>query len=495
MGYIDVNSISYSLSDSTRIFSELSFGLDKEKTGLIGANGVGKTTLLKILVKELNPSQGYLKVGENIAYLPQDFRLDSDKTIGEFLAEPDFKILKYFHLSDIDLNRELLQLSGGEKMKIALAKIMSFDPEFLILDEPTSNLDEESRQIVLKMIKDWKKGLLVVSHDRELLNLMERIFELTAKGLKIYGGNYDDYIKQKEMEEEAVKRRFVSAKQNFAKVEKQAKETKEKQQKKANKGKKDRQKIGMPKSVLNLMRDTAQSTASRLINSHEKVVASAKEKVESIKKQILPENEIVIKLPKTEVPTGKMVIKITNMAFSYSQKNIFQNFNLVVYGPERLVVKGKNGSGKTTLAKLLTGELQPGGGEIKIGVENIAYLDQNTNILDEEKTLLENMSSFAKVTENNAKEILAKFLFRGIDVYKKTKVLSGGEKMRMALACVLSKTKPPQLLILDEPTNNLDIDSIQKLESALNNYQGALLVISHDKRFIENIDVKREVKI
>lgn len=495
MGYIDVNNLSYSLDDSTRIFSELSFSLDKERTGLVGENGVGKTTLLKILVKEISLSNGSLKIGENIAYLPQDFSLNTNKTVNEFLDEPDFKILKKFQLEDVDFNRNISELSGGEKMKIALVKILSSNPEFIILDEPTNNLDAESKEVIYQMIKDWKKGLLIVSHDRELLNLMDRIMELTPQGLKIYGGNFESYQYQKEVEKEALKRQFVSAKQKKEKAEKQAKKTEEKQQKRMKKGITDRQKIGMPKSMLNLMKDTAQATASRLTKTHQKTVASIAKKVEEIKKQISPENEIVIKLPKTYVPKNKMVIKAIGIDFAYGEKKILNDFNLEIYGPERLCLSGKNGSGKTTLAKLLIGQLVPQKGEIKIGVENVVYLDQDTTVLKGEETLLTNMVRLSGLTEGISKEMLVRFLFRGIDVNKKIEILSGGERIRAALACLLSGNKPPQLLILDEPTNNLDMEGIEKLESALNNYEGVLLVISHDKKFLENIGITKEIKL
>lgn len=495
MNYIIANNLTYQTESEKPIISGLSFSLGKEKTGLIGNNGIGKTTLLKIIINEIKPQTGSMQTNCSIAYLPQNQQTDDNKTIAEILPNANIKILKYLNINHLDFERPLASLSGGEKTKIALAKILSNEPDFIIMDEPTNNLDGDSRAVVYKLVKEWKGGLLVVSHDRELLNLVDQIFELTEKGIKTYGGNYNDYEKQKTTEDSANKRQLGSAQQAYKKTKTVAQKTKEKQQKRTDRGIKNKDKIGVSKTMLDKMRDTSEATSARLIHTHEKNIAEAQNLIEKIKERINPENEINIKLPKTKIPSGKMVIKITNLNFSYNSKKIFGDFNLSVYGPERLAISGNNGTGKTTLAHLLTNKLDPQSGEIKIGVEQVAYLDQNIKILNPEESLLKNMELLAQLDKDRSQEVLAHFLFRGLDINKKAKVLSGGEKIRAALACLLSNPNPPQLLILDEPTNNLDINSIEKLESALNNYQGALIIISHDQKFLENIGITKTINL
>jgi len=230
MPSIIANNLSYKTNNDDQIFFDLSFSLDKEKTGLIGNNGIGKTTLLKIIMEEIKPTEGIISTNCNIGYLPQDPQINNNQTLAEFLSDINIKILKYLKIEYLDFERPLESLSGGEKTKIILAKILSAKPDYLIMDEPTNNLDEQSRQIIYQLIKEWKNGLLIISHDRKILELVDQIFEMTKKGIKIYGGNYDDYEIQKNKESEAIQRQLRSAKQSYQKTKIAAQKTKEKQQ-------------------------------------------------------------------------------------------------------------------------------------------------------------------------------------------------------------------------------------------------------------------------
>ena len=269
----------------------------------------------------------------------------------------------------------------------------------------------------------------------------------------------------------------------------------EQQQKRAESGKKRRDKLGMGKTELDLMKDSSETTTSRLSKSHDKIINEAKEKLELAKDKIAPENLIVADLSGTNVPEGKLIIGMKDTSFSYGDKKIFENFNLSIYGPKRLAIEGVNGSGKTTLIKLMLQILKPDSGEVQIGVKRFAYLDQNFTILDKEKDILENIKQISKINESLARDWLAKFMFKSDNIFKKVKVLSGGERMRAALACILAGEEPPQLLILDEPTNNLDLNSIEQIESVLLNFEGALIVVSHDKKFLENIGVDENLML
>ena len=503
--FIIADNISYEPRAGFPIFKNLSLSLYNEKSGLVGKNGSGKTTLLKLLVQELEPTEGRIYRRGTISYLPQDYQLDLSQTVSEALElekSSDYgikdKANKHFenlNFKDVDFSRKLETLSGGERMKVIIVKLLISNADFLILDEPTNNLDRSSREAVYELIKGWNNGLLVVSHDRELLNLLDQIFELTEKGLNLYGGNYDSYKAQKELEMSAIKRDLITAREDLKKTKKQAQRTKEKQEKRSAAGKKYRETGSQSKIILNTMRQWAEKTSSRLKKLHKERMEEAENKFREVKEKISPENKINVDLSATSVPRGKLVVNMENVHFSYPDRMLFNNFNLTIHGPERIVIKGPNGSGKTTLVKLIFGELKPSAGEIYVGVERRAYLDQSTAILEGQKTLIENVKAISKLEDAEARVWLARFLFRGGTAFKKAEMLSGGERMRAALACILAGNEPPQFMVLDEPTNNLDLDSIERIESALLNFKGTLIVISHDNKFLDNIGVNREINL
>lgn len=289
---------------------------------------------------------------------------------------------------------------------------------------------------------------------------------------------------------------MTSAEQELKKTKKQAQRTKEKQQKRSSQGKKLRDKVGMPKIILGKMKETSETTSSRLQKLHEKRIEGAVSNLEEARARISPENQINVDLSGTKVPTGKLIVEAKDLNFSYqSDKPLFQNFTISLHGPIRLALNGPNGSGKTTLIKIFLKELPPLNGEVSLGIEKFAYLDQGVAILQKDKTLVDNLKGISGLDDNLARKWLARFLFRNEDVFKKVDMLSGGERMCAALACILAGDKPPQLLILDEPTNNLDLDSIEQIESALLNFQGALIVISHDRNFLKNIGTREEINL
>jgi len=524
---IVANDISFEIRNGVSIFKNLSVSLNAEKTGLVGKNGSGKTTLLRLLVGELEPSSGKIQKAGIVAYLPQDYQLNLQQTISDALGVKEklealdkiksgsknseilelvgndwdvqsriSEIFERLKIGGLNLNRSLNSLSGGERTKVIIAKLLISEPEFIILDEPTNNLDRESREFIYELIKNWQRGLLVVSHDRNLLNLLDQILELSNGKLKIYGGNYGNYKEQKELEEQATKRQLAGAEQELKKTKRQAQRTKEKQQKRLSQGKKLRGKIGMPKIILGKMKETNETTSSRLQKLHEKRIEGAISNLEEAKAKISPENQINVDLSGTKVSTGKLIVETKNLNFSYDDgKPLFKDSTISLHGPIRLALNGPNGSGKTTLIKLFLKELEPLSGEVALGVDKFAYLDQGVVVLQKDKTLIDNLKHISNLDDNIARKWLARFLFRNEDVFKKVDMLSGGERMRAALACILAGDKPPQLLILDEPTNNLDLDSIEQIESALLNFQGALMVISHDKSFLRNIGIREEITL
>lgn len=511
------------------IVQNLSSSFSDEKTGLVGKNGVGKTTLLRLLVGELEPTSGSIETSGKVAYLPQDPAFALDKTIAEALGideklsaiqkvkngdktpenpkiidndwdikDRSLETLAELGFKNVDLDRQLSTLSGGERMKVILASRLVDQPDFLILDEPTNNLDYQSREVIYDLARNWAGGMLVVSHNRELLNLMERILELSVHGLQEYGGNFEFYEKQRGIEAAAAQDQLHHAKKQLRKTKQQAQEVKQRQAKRSSHGKKSIKDRGIPRIIAGAMERKAEKTSAKLKGMHEEKIHNAKENLQEAKAKIRSENEINIDLSATGVPNGKLVVELKNVAFTYPQTAdpVLEDFDLAVFGSERLSIAGPNGSGKTTLVKLTLGKLEPTGGEIIRGVEYVAYLDQHTQVLDRGLTLLENLQEeLPNYSETSLRKWLGRFLFRDEDVFKQVESLSGGEKMRAALAMVLAGAHPPQLLVLDEPTNNLDLNSIEQIESALMNYKGTLVVISHDQQFLKNIGIERKIQL
>jgi ATPase subunit of ABC transporter with duplicated ATPase domains len=519
--------LSYTIGTRT-LFHDITISFGNEKTGLIGDNGTGKTTLLRLLLGQLNPDNGGVYTHGNVGYLPQDFVVHVQDTIAQVLnverkiqalhaieagtgtahdqeiIGDDWDIIERTHalfsqlgLAHLALTRKLETLSGGEITRVFLASVLLKKPDFLILDEPTNNLDKPSRQALYETLRSFNGGLLVVSHDRKLLQLMDRIVELSSLGLKIYGGNYAAYVAQKQLEQEAKERQLVDAQKALKKTKKIIQKTKERHEKQASKAKKERRFGGQPKILLNAARERSEKTKSKLEERTDKLLKRVHEQLGKAKVQLERKELLDFALKATRVHSTKKVLEISDLTFAYpSSAPIIHDFNLVMVGPKRLAIIGQNGSGKTTLLKLIANQLQPTAGTIFLGVQPVVYLDQHLNILDFHKTVLENFKRLnpdEKETECRAR--LAIFLFSADDALKKVENLSGGEKMRAALACMLMGQQAPQFIVLDEPTNNMDLASIASIENALNYYRGALIVVSHDETFLHNIGVEEKIEL
>lgn len=526
--FINIYNVSYSFSNGTVLFRNLFLSFGLQKIGIIGNNGIGKTILLQLIAGVLRPVEGAIQMRGNISYCPQNMSLHNDKTIAEVLGiyeklqalrrittgsidEKDYEILDedweierktmnqliMFRLEKISLDRTLKEISGGERSRLWIAKSLSMKPDFLILDEPTNNLDLESRAMLYNMIRKWERGLIVVSHDRNLLGLMDKVVELSNLGAKVYGGNYNYYEREKKVEKEAAQRNLNEARKQINKTKFSIQKTREKHEQKQASGRALRRSGSQAKLILNSMRERSQKTQNlfslrdnRMLNQDQKRLKKATEKIED-------NSEIFIDIPNTSVPYGKIVVKLEKVIFSYFKGNkpMIYNFNLNIQGQERIALTGANGSGKTTLVKLIQQEIKPIKGSVYVGVSSIAYLDQYVHGLDEKISVLENCQQYNPVlSETKLRLYLAQFLFKNTDALKLVGNLSGGERLRALLACVFISHNPPQLIILDEPTNHLDLKSIRSLESALNCYKGAMIVISHDKKFLENIKVTKSIQ-
>ncbi len=533
--HIKLNNILYTHADKEKLFSKLSFAIPDNKSALTGDNGTGKTTLLRIIAGEIQPDEGTVVREGSLSYFPQDFSVYNDNTVAEVLSvkekllslekilsgnstEADYEILNdewdlkeriteiFFEakLEGINLDRKFDTLSGGEKSRLLFASLLLNKPDFALLDEPTNHLDSESRNILYSLIRKYKSGLLIVSHDRELLNLMEEIIELSSKGIKTYGGNFEFYKEQKRIETEAAQNFYDALNRQYTKSVKEKYAALEKQAKRSVTGKKKLESGSIPRIAKKKLQDNSMKTITRLKNSHSQKADGIKSKLTEAKENLENANSIIIDTASSHIPIKKKILDVTDLNFKFPVVENYlwkENINFGISGNERWSISGINGSGKSVLLKLITGELIPSEGKINLHSSNFAFLDQNVSILERELTVYENLKKYSdknsktKIPEHELRIKLARFLFRGEDAFKKAKYLSGGEKMRAGIACILASGNVPELLILDEPSNNLDLKSLEELTSAINQYNGALLIVTHDKQFLDDLKIEKELII
>ena len=439
---ITLANLGWSTPDGRAVLSGLDLHFQRERTGLVGRNGVGKSTLLRLLTGELSPTTGSISANGGIAMLRQTVQVAAGESIADlFGARGALALLRRAEageasveeIGDADWTLEaridaalaavglplpadtpLAALSGGQRTRAALAGAMFAAPDFLLLDEPTNNLDREGRRAVRDLLAGWRGGAIVVSHDRELLEEMDAIVELTPLGATRYGGGWSAYRARKDIEQAAIE-------------------------------------VVDPLSV---------------------------------------------GLPSTGLPASRTVLELDRVSAGYvPNRPVIKDLSLTLAGPERVAITGPNGSGKSTLLALIAGTLVPWSGTVRVGVP-FALFDQRVTLLDPARSIADNfLARNPGTTNNQCRAALARFRFRADAADRIAGTLSGGQMLRAGLACVLGAPQPPQLLILDEPGNHLDVESLNAVETGLAAYDGALLVVSHDSAFLDAIGVDRAIEL
>ncbi|MCG5217674.1 ribosomal protection-like ABC-F family protein [Streptosporangium sp. KLBMP 9127] len=523
--FIICSTLSFSWPDGTPVFRDLSFVVGAGRTGLVAPNGAGKSTLLKLIAGEYRPGGGSVSAKGVLGYLPQTLPLAGDLTVAEVLgisavigaldaiesgdaSEEHFTTigndwdieertraqLDRLDLGDVSLTRRLNTLSGGQVVSLGLAAQLLKRPDVLLLDEPTNNLDLAARHQLYGVLEAWNGCLLLVSHDRALLDRMDRIAELDTGEFRSYGGNYTAYEEAVRAEREVAEKNVRNAEQEVKREKRELQQARERAERRANNAARNIKNAGLPKIVAGAMKRGAQESAGRAGQTHAARVGDAKARLDEASRALRDEQKIALELPGTNVPAGRTVFLGERMQAGYAGQTLFagDGVDLTIRGPERIALTGPNGSGKSTLLRMIDNGLAPVSGRIRRADGRIAYLSQRLDLLDLDRTVAENLAAFAPgMPEAQRMNLLARFLFRGSRAHLPVGALSGGERLRATLACVLCAEPAPQLLLLDEPTNNLDLVSIGRLESALSAYEGAFVVVSHDERFLTEIGVNR----
>jgi ATPase subunit of ABC transporter with duplicated ATPase domains len=560
---IVLSDLSFSFPNGRMVLSRLTASFNPGRTGLIGANGSGKSTLLRLIAGRLQPTSGSVSVNGEVGYLPQNLTLDLDATVASLLGiesvreairaieagsvDPaafdavgdDWDIedqarewLGRLGLAHVGLDNPVRRLSGGETVLTALSAQFLRRPAALLLDEPTNNLDLDARRRLYAAVESWPGVLLIVSHDRALLSLVDQVADLSGGVLRMYGGNLEAYESMLATEQAAALRAVTAAEADVRREKRDLIDTQVKQARRDRMGRAVAASGSLPRIVAGGRKRAAQVSAGKGREVALARIADAKDRLSEAEEALRDDASIRISLPGTAVPAGRTVLAVRGLdglwapwhetgasgpagtpgdpdgdsADDDSADDVGRLAELIVRGPERVALTGPNGAGKTTLLRALAGIAVPAGpaGALDGAASDLTvrrnaafgYLPQRLDILDDELTVVENVRAVApRASVNQVRAGLARFLFRGARADQVAGTLSGGERFRAVLAALLLADPPPQLLLLDEPTNNLDMASARQLSEALSCYQGALVVVSHDVPFLRSIGITRWLRL
>ncbi|MEW2606548.1 ABC-F family ATP-binding cassette domain-containing protein [[Kitasatospora] papulosa] len=517
--HILCSSLSFAWPDGSEVFDGFQLTVGGGRTGLIGLNGCGKSTLLRLIAGELDPTDGHIRTAGDIGYLPQDITLDTalrvDQVLGVATAraallaieagdadEAHFAavgddwdveeraraVLDQLGMSAVGLDRTVGELSGGECVLLRLAALLLARPSVLLLDEPTNNLDLYARRRLYDAVDAWAGVLVVVSHDRELLERVDRIADLRDGSVTWYGGPLSAYEEALAVEQEAAERMVRVAEADVRRQRRELADAQVKLSRRKRYGQKMWDTKREPKAVMGQRKQTAQESAGKHRIMHTERLADAEGRLDEAVEAVRDDEAIRIELPHTRVHPGRGVLVLRDLELAHGAR-LRGEWDL--RGPERIALIGRNGAGKTTLLRTIAGELEPVSGDAVAQVPT-GFLPQRLDVLDDTLSLVGNVARVAPgTTDNGIRARLAHFLFKGGRADRPAGTLSGGERLRATLAALLLADPAPQLLMLDEPTNSLDLSGVHRLASALSAYEGALIVASHDLPFLESLGITR----
>jgi ATPase subunit of ABC transporter with duplicated ATPase domains len=539
--------LSFNWPDGASVLSGLTTSFGPGRTGLIGVNGSGKSTLLKLIAGELRPGSGVVRARGEVGYLPQAVALGTRRTVSDLLGitaaraalhaieagetgedvyaavGDDWDVeerarawLDRLGLDHLSLDDRVERLSGGETILVALAALFLRRPDIMLLDEPTNNLDLDARKRLYDAVASWTGVMVIVSHDRELLGLVDQVADLSGGQIRIYGGNLDAYDDLLAAEQAAAERAVTTAAADVRREQRDLVEAQVKQARRDRMGRQLAASGSIPRIVAHARKRAAQETAGRSRELHSERLQAARDRLEEAEQAVRDDAEIRVDLPGTAVPAGRTVLTVTGLDGAHwhpaspppgappapsappatpESLHVAALTELIVRGPERIALTGPNGAGKTTLLRAIAGLAARPGVTVRLGAV-VGYLPQRLDILDDSLSVVDNVRSAAPAASvNEVRASLARFLFRGPRAERLAGMLSGGERFRAVLAALLLAQPAPQLLLLDEPTNNLDTASVLQLSQALEGYRGAILMASHDVPFLRSAGITRWLRL
>lgn len=528
---LQVQDLTYVHPDKDVLFSNISFSVSRgDKCAIIGNNGIGKSTLLHLLASKKFPTHGFIQCEE--PYLvPQHFGQFDGMTIAEALGVDDklraltsilngqgteeelvilndhwtleeqmVEAFSQWGINYLSSDMMMGHLSGGEKTKVFLSGIAIHQPDIVLMDEPTNHLDPKSREMLYEYIRQTQHTLLIVSHDRSLLNILSSIYEMSSSGMQFYPMNYQAYKSLSDTEYDKKYMQLQSKQKELTKAEKTARETMERQQKHSARGEKQSKKKCVARIAMGNLRNRSEVSSAHLNKVQEGKLQGLRRDIGKLRDVIPMQAVMKMAIDVSSLYIGKKQIEVKDLVFAYSDQTILWKhapLNFSVYGGERILLQGCNGCGKSSLLKLITRTLFPTEGEVLwVNALNILYLDQEYTCIDNDLTVYEQLEVCNTTKpEHELKMLLNRFLFPSSTWNKKCAVLSGGEKMKLSLCRLLASEKAPNMIIADEPTNNIDISNIEILTAALKNYRGSLLLVSHDEQFIQDVGIDRIIAI
>lgn len=512
---VSLQHLSFQFANGETLLEDLTLSIDHTPTGIVGRNGRGKSILAQLIAGVLPPSSGSLNRTASVAYVPQAVQVTAGQSVADItgtaqtltalsrmaagtaliddleligerwdLADRLRTALDAAGLAQLAFDAPADHLSGGQLARVAVIGALLAGPQLLVLDEPTNHLDSAGRQWLLRALKAWRGGLVVVSHDRQLLNTLSRIVELSPLGIRVYGGNYDAYRLQRDTGQHAAVAALEHARLERSRERRRLQNDHDALQRNAARSRKSAETANVDRITKARWKGSAGEIVSRVRSAHHALKHTLDDQVRQAYERVEDETPTLLALPQSAIPNGRQVLALVEVQLPWLDP---APLTLHLTGPVRVAVQGPNGCGKSTLLKVLAGLSRPVSGECSVP-EPSAYIDQHLALLDNRRSIIDQLNLLdTPLAEAQLRTRLALLQLDAVRATQPAGQLSGGERLKAAMAIALWRKTPAQLLLLDEPTNHLDLESVLAFEQALQGFTGAMVVVSHDQAFVQAI--------